>query len=183
MVTGVPLAAASSYVRLLGTTTLAAWLITAGIGGFMLRSWIARGGLSRQRATGVGVPPLLVFGHPSAAVTGLVVWICYLATWWAPLAWLGVGIISAAITLGICMVTLWTPYPIRDKPPESRPESPAPAGSPGEITDEMIAMLLTGSFPARKRPALQLAPLVPLCHGFAALATFMLATLTAAGAL
>src|SRR4029077_7533556 len=54
----------------LGLAALIAWLFTAGIGGYMLRTWVARGGLRRQRATGVGVPPGVVFGHASAALAG-----------------------------------------------------------------------------------------------------------------
>jgi hypothetical protein len=45
----------------------------------------------------------------------------------------------------------------------------------------MIASLLADPFPVRRRPRLRLAPLVPVGHGFAALATFMLAMLAAVG--
>lgn len=165
--------------------TLAAWLVTVSIGGYMLRTWIARGGLRRQRATGAGVPPPVVFGHAGTALTGLVVWIVFLATGWRPLAWLDVGIASAAITLGICMVTLWTPYPIRDpdsEPPATESPATAPAPPPDDftVTDEMIAKLLAEPFPARaRRRRTHLLPLIPACHGFTALATFLLATLTA----
>src|SRR5579863_2432273 len=96
----------------LAIAALISWLITASIGGYMLRTWVARGGLRRQRATGVGVPPAVVFGHASAALTGLAVWVSYLVTGWRPLAWLGVTLVCAAICLGICTVTLWTPYPV-----------------------------------------------------------------------
>jgi hypothetical protein len=160
--------------------TLVAWLLTASIGGYMLRTWVARGGLRRQRATGVGAPPLVIFGHAGTALTGLTIWICYLASGWLPLAWIDVGIIAAAITLGICMVTMWTPYPVRDPHPVRKPE-PTPAGHPDfTVTDEMIARLLADPFPARPRPKLQLLPLIPVCHGFAAFATFSLASITAA---
>ena len=30
------------------------WLVTASIGAYMLYTWVARGGLQAQRATGVG---------------------------------------------------------------------------------------------------------------------------------
>jgi manganese efflux pump family protein len=199
----------------LGIAALIAWLVTASIGGYMLRTWIARGGLRRQRATGVGVPPAVVFGHASAALTGLVVWVSYLASGWSPVAWLGVLLIGTAITLGICMVTLWTPYPIRPDPKAGekgeetaftavqgpgrfkgpvRPEvTPGAAGqgaeaAPGErpdgftVTDEMIARLLSEPMGVRRRRRLPLLPLIPACHGFAAMATFLLVTSTAIGA-
>ncbi len=199
--------------RPFAVVALIAWLLTAGIGAYMLRTWVVRGGLRAQRATGVGVPPAVVFGHASAALTGLAVWLSYLGTGWAPLAWLGVGFIATAIMLGICTVTMWTPYPIAvpEAVPEVVPEAgraPGPTAgehsagqhstgqhstgqhSPGErrpsedrgafeVTDEMIARLLASPFPGRRRPKLRLVPLIPAAHGFAALATFMLATLAA----
>jgi hypothetical protein len=190
----------------LGIAALISWLLTAGIGAYMLRTWIARGGLRRQRATGVGAPPAVVFGHPGAALTGLVVWIGYLGSRWDALAWLGVVLISAAITLGICMVTLWTPYPVRAEPKTeseapfaaasqpARPEATFGAAGQGPqaaaaqqpdaftVTDEMIAQLLAEPSSVRRRRRLQLLPLIPACHGFAAMATFLLATLTAVSA-
>ena len=48
----------------LAIAALIAWLITVSIGGYMLRTWIARDGLRRQRATGVGVPPPVVSSAP-----------------------------------------------------------------------------------------------------------------------
>jgi hypothetical protein len=151
----------------LSLAALISWVLTAAIGGYMLRTWIARGGLRLQRATkkwageAAGVPPAVVFSHAGAALTGLAVWASYLAAGWHPLAWAGVALIAAAIALGICTVTLWTPYPVRHDPLE-----------------EMIAGLPAGPPPGRRaRP--QLSPLIPAGHGLAALATFMLALLAA----
>ena len=39
---------------------MVAWVLTASIGVYMLRTWVVRGGLRRQRATGVGVPPTVL---------------------------------------------------------------------------------------------------------------------------
>jgi hypothetical protein len=178
----------------IGLAALIAWLLTAGIGGYMLRTWVARGGLRRQRATGVGVPPGVVFGHASAALVGLTVWISYLSSGWRPLAWIGVTLVCAAICLGICTVTVWTPYPVRPGPEAGREEDvegferrggPArPADPPDEhhdvftVTDEMIASLLAEPVRVRRR-RVRLLPLIPLAHGFGALTTFLL-TVTAA---
>ena len=193
----------------LSIAALTAWLLTVSIGAYMLRTWIARGGLRRQRATGVGVPPPVVFGHAGAALAGLTVWVSYLSSGWDPLAWFGVLLIATAITLGICMVTLWTPYPIRPDPGTGQDVPFATAGqlkgparpdvtlgtaaegqraAPAEhpdgftVTDQMIAKLLAEPFRVRRRRRLQLLPLIPACHGFAALATFMLAMLAALSA-
>jgi len=47
-----------------------AWVLTASIGAYMLRTWVTRGGLRRQRATGVGVLAGLVpVVHGFAALT------------------------------------------------------------------------------------------------------------------
>ena len=161
-----------------------AWVLTASIGVYMLRTWVTRGGLRRQRATGVGVPPAVVFGHASAALTGLLIWLGFVDTGLDLLAWLGVTVVAGAITLGVCTVTLWTPYPVA-VPPAPAPAAAAKAtgaAEPGTVTDEMIAELLADPFPASRRPRLKLAGLVPVAHGFAALTTFMLAVLAAISA-
>ena len=181
----------------IGLAALIAWLCTASIGGYMLRTWVARGGLRRQRATGVGVPPAVVFGHGSAALVGLTVWVSYLASGWRPLAWVGVALVCAAICLGICTVTLWTPYPVLPDPgagSEGEPEvraaraagggagrQAAPAGPQDAftVTDEMIASLLTEPSSPPRRSRRHLLPLIPLAHGLGALTTFLL-TVTAA---
>jgi hypothetical protein len=187
----------------MGLAALIAWLCTASIGGYMLRTWVARGGLRRQRATGVGVPPAVVFGHGSAALVGLTVWLSYLASGWRPLAWVGVVLVGTAISLGICTVTLWTPYPVRPDPgpggereaevnpahgargwaerqAAAGPET-APKAGPHDaftVTDEMIASLLDEPVQVRRR-RLHLLPLIPMAHGVGAVATFLL-TVTAA---
>jgi len=181
----------------MGLAALIAWLFTASIGGYMLRTWVARGGLRRQRATGVGVPPGMVFGHASAALAGLTVWISYLSSGWRPLAWVGVALAGTAICLGICTVTLWTPYPVLADPgagddgePEVRTarvaggfqRRQATATGPQDaftVTDEMIASLLAEPSAAPPRSRRHLLPLIPLGHGLGAVATFLL-TVTAA---
>jgi len=145
----------------------------------------------------VGVPPGMVFGHASAALAGLTVWISYLSSGWRPLAWVGVVLAGAAICLGICTVTLWTPYPVLPDPgaggngePDVRvasaaggfQERQATATGPYDaftVTDEMIASLLAEPPPPPRRSRRYLLPLIPLTHGFGALTTFLL-TVTAA---
>jgi hypothetical protein len=95
------------------SATLVSWLITASLGAFMLRTWLARGGLHRERAKPGGLPPQLIFGHATAAIAGLLVWAAFLVSGVRPLAWAAVGLLMAAIGLGLCTVTLWTPYPAR----------------------------------------------------------------------
>ena len=89
--------------------TLISWLVTASLGGFMLRAWLARGGLRREGAKAGGLPPPLIFGHAAAAGAGLLVWAAFLASGARPLAWAAVALLMAAVGLGLCTVTLWTP--------------------------------------------------------------------------
>ena len=165
-----------------------AWVLTASVGAYMLHTWVTRGGLRRQRATGAGVPPAVVFGHASAALTGLLIWLGFVSTGLDLLAWLGVTVVAGAITLGVCTVTLWTPYPVAvpsAAAPAVTPQA-TPAADPGTVTvtvtDEMIADLLADPFPATRRPRLKLTGLVPVAHGLGALITFMFAVLAAIGA-
>jgi hypothetical protein len=174
--------------------TFISWLLTASLGGFMLRTWLVRGGLRRERARAGGLPPQLIFGHAGLALFGLLVWAAYLASGVRALAWTAVGVLMLTVGLGLCTVTLWTPYPAR-KPGEQRaspwdePAVVVPETAAGgdqvdyQITDEMIARLIDETRreaasrhrPVRPNPAV----LVPIAHGFAAITTFVLAVTTA----
>ncbi len=179
--------------------TFISWLLTASLGAFMLRTWLARGGLRRERTRAGGLPPQLIAGHAGLALVGLVVWVAYLASGARALGWTAVGVLMVTVGLGVCTVTLWTPYPAR-KPDEPRassadepavvvPETAANGAEGGDsleyqITDEMIARLVDGSrreYAAWHRPIRpNLAVLVPVAHGFAAVGTFVLAVMTVA---
>jgi hypothetical protein len=164
---------------------LVGWLITASLGAFMLRTWLARGGLRRERARQGGLPPQLIVGHATAAIGGLFVWVGYLAEGTRPLAWAAVGALAVAIGLGLCTVTLWTPYPA-SRPGERRASDDLgarePVGDPVEswVTDELIARLLDESRPAQRPRPIPLNPavLVPVAHGFAAIGTFALVVMS-----
>jgi hypothetical protein len=117
--------------------TLACWVLTASLGGYMLRTWLAHGGLRRERARAGGLPPQLIFGHMGLALTGLALWTAYTISGSRAVCWAAVGIIIGAIALGICTVTLWTPYPatapgepLMGDPRSSHPASPPPSASP-----------------------------------------------------
>lgn len=201
-------AATAAASRALGLAALTTWLLDAGSGGYMLGTWIVRGGLRRQRAAGDRLGTGVVFGHFGMATTGLLVWASYLATRWAFLGWLAIGLLMVVIGLGISTVTLWTPFPARG--PEPDPGADRLAGSmlaePAEdaltlaVTDDDLARALTDEVllarlvddvvarapddPARTwpRPRAHLATLIPAGHGMAALATIVLAVLAAVSA-
>ena len=177
--------------------TLISWLVTASLGGYMLRTWLARGGLRRERARAGGLPPPLIFGHAGLAISGLLIWVAFVASGARALAWTAVAVLMVTVGLGLCTVTLWTPYPAR-RPGERRDATPwdeaaavisdtakSEAGEPGpqayQVTDEMIARLLEDPFRGPHRHTIRPNPavLVPIAHGFAAIATFVLAVTAA----
>jgi hypothetical protein len=182
------------HSRTLALLTLITWLFTASVGAYMFHTLASRGGLRRQRAVRDGLPPTALFGHFGLALTALLIWVCYLATSWAALAWAAVGLLMPAIGLGICTVTLWTPYP-HQAPPK---DSPARKLTDEPLTDEILARALTDEVlagrlvdevlarvpadpsQAAQKPARQIAVLIPVVHGMAAVATFALAVVTAA---
>ena len=219
-------AATAAPSRTLALVTLVTWLLDAGSGGYMLRTWIVRGGLRRQRSSD-RLGPRVVFTHFGMASTGLLIWLGYLATRWIVLAWLAVGMLTLVIGLGVSTVTLWTPFPAHRVPADAGgsggpggsgspgepgdPEDPVdPAvsspGEPGEdtltgrLTDELLTRALTDDVllsylvedvvaqsrthprkpPGRTRA--HAATLIPAGHGMAAIATMILAVLTAASA-
>jgi hypothetical protein len=202
--------AAAAPGRTLAFVTLGTWLFGAASGGYMLRTWIARGGLRRQRASD-RLAPRVVFGHFGVASTGLLVWVIYLTTRWIVLAWLAVGLLMLVIGLGVSTVTLWTPFPAHRASADTEPGDPGegrpadedaalPEGAlTGALTDEMLHRALTDDVllsqlvedvVARARPGTpkagrihgaHLAALIPASHGMAAITTMILAVLTAAG--
>jgi hypothetical protein len=195
-----PVAAAGISDRAMGVITLITWLLTASIGAYMFGTLTARGGLQRQRAVTGGLPPAALFGHFSLALTALVVWVSYVATGWAALAWTAVGLLMPAIGLGIATVTLWTPYPhLPAAGADATSGQLTSEGMATAVTDEVLATALTDDALAGRlvdqviagvsqgakrkrlsRPGGQMAVLIPVTHGIAAVATFALAVVTAA---
>ena len=115
-------------VTLLGYATLVAWLIAGAAGLYMFRTWLSRGGLSHQRSRRDGLPPVVIFTHLSLGALGLFAWVGYLVTGWDALAWTAVGLLMPGIGLGICTVTLWTPYPTLSPPRPAGDIGPGGAG-------------------------------------------------------
>ena len=196
-------ATTAAPARGLAVAALSTWIVDAVSGGYMLATWISRGGLRRQRTTD-RLAPRVVFTHFGLASTGLLIWTSFLVTGRIVLAWVAVAVLMLVIGLGISTVTLWTPFPAHrdDDAPAGADAAadgtPADGGLPGRITDEMLARALTDdallarlvdnvvdSVPANpsqpeRVPRPHLATIVPAGHGLAAIVTFLLAVLTAA---
>ena len=108
--------------------TLITWLIAGSAGLYMFRTWLSRGGLGHQRSRADGLPPAVIFTHLALGAVGLIAWAGYLATGLVALAWTGVGLLMLGIGLGICTVTVWTPFPTL---PQPGPPFPPPEAGPG----------------------------------------------------
>src|SRR5688572_4838995 len=84
---------------------LGAWIANVAVGAMLLATWLRKGG----RATGRShIRSWLVFGHMASAVTGLGLWITYLAAgrpaW---LAWFTWGFMFLINVLGDAMFIPW----------------------------------------------------------------------------
>ena len=139
---------------------LAAWLAAAVAGGYLLSAWLTRD--SRRRVIRKpGVTSALPFGHAGLAITGLGIWIAFMATSTSALAWTDVGL--TWVIAGLGMATLLT------SSPEQGPASTQAAALAG------AAEMSTAPFPV-KAPVLVIA-----LHGVFATATILLVLLAAVG--
>ncbi|HEU4568851.1 MAG TPA: hypothetical protein VFR99_12520 [Marmoricola sp.] len=87
---------------------LSTWVLAALMGGYLLATWIANGGLHpRSGDQPSRFAPQLIFGHGGLAATGLLVWIGYLVVGTIALAWSALGILALVATLGATMFGLW----------------------------------------------------------------------------
>jgi hypothetical protein len=179
---------------------LIAWLVAAGSGGYVLGSWIARGGTLQRRArgTGTGSPPAMLFGHFGLALSGLVIWVAYLVTGWAALAWVAVAVLLPVAGLG--MATLVTGLPGRRATTPQGHEGevgfgaddiavgdvaatsiqPASVGTSGSTRTAMIGAGSAGTSGTASARA-RLSPLVVAAHGALAVTTMILVLLAALG--
>lgn len=106
----------------------------------MMARWFVR-----ARRQGSGQQPVLNFAHFGLALTGLLVWISYLATGVTGLAWAGCGLLLAVASLGVTLVFLGpasTATALRSE------DGPAPVGHPpvfviaAHVTAACITILL-----------------------------------------
>jgi manganese efflux pump family protein len=127
----------------LNLAALIAWLVTVGLGVSMMARWITR--TWRHGAQPRGRGPVLNFTHFGLALTGLLIWISYLATGLTSLAWVACGLLLAVASLGIALVFLSPAAaaaetrPGDDPPPAGRPPVPLIAA---HITVACVTILL-----------------------------------------
>lgn len=88
---------------------LAAWLLTAGLGGYLATVWLRHGGLQQRRAGVTRLPLWLVTGHALLALTGLTAWVAFLLSRTPSSAWAASAIVLLAASLGFMMLFRWLP--------------------------------------------------------------------------
>lgn len=107
----------------LGLAALCAWLVTIGLGLQMLARWLRRGRVLSARRWRAAARNL---AHLGLAVVSLLIWIAYLGTGDAGLAWAACALLAVVTGLGMTLVFL----PATASPAGAGRAAPAP-GTPG----------------------------------------------------
>jgi manganese efflux pump family protein len=169
----------------LGYAALISWLITVGLGSWMMARWITRGGFRRARLSKAGLPPSLIFTHFGLAVAGLLVWGAYLATGLTAVAWAGCVLLLPVAGLGMAMLSLWLPerslaattVPAATVPAAQAVPAGATAGTGAVPGANAAAGAASPGPPAVRHPP----ALIVAAHGVFAVATILFALLAAVG--
>ncbi len=82
---------------------LVVWILTAGGGLVLATQWVRRNGLRQE----VGIRAPRLAAHVVLAVTGLALWIAYVASEEDVLAWIAVALLVAVAVLGFSMFAIW----------------------------------------------------------------------------
>jgi hypothetical protein len=166
----------------LDLAALAAWAVTVAAGTWLLAGWIARGGLRRRYARVAGVPRAVIVGHFTLALTGLVIWIAFLATSVPALAWASVAVVLSVAGLG--MATLAGGLPEQRRPADGALE-PQPAATGNSVSAGAVEGGNVELAPTRTAAIVVPAgkPLAVIAlHGALASATILLVVLAAIAA-
>jgi hypothetical protein len=105
----------------LGLAALGAWLGTAVAGSYLLAGWLMTGDQRRGRAVrrtfrprrirAAGLTRGFIIGHFGLALVGLGIWIAFLGTGVAALAWVSVGAVILIAGLGMGVLSADLPEP------------------------------------------------------------------------
>jgi manganese efflux pump family protein len=110
----------------LSLAALAAWVLTATAGAFLLAGWfrsrLAGRGRRHPRTRAANPATAVTVGHFGLALTGLGVWIGFVATGLGVLAWIAVALVVVIAGLGMAVLAVALPEPSR---------SPAATGKAG----------------------------------------------------
>jgi hypothetical protein len=156
---------------------LAAWVATMLAGSWLLAGWLVRGGLRRRESRG-GVPPAVVVGHFTLALAGLGVWIAFVVTGVAAVAWVAVGVILAIAGLGMATLAGGLPGAA-----DAGPDTPGPAAAPTTGREALAVEAPALEAPVLEAPVRVGKPVTLIVvHGALASATILLVVLAAIGA-
>jgi hypothetical protein len=156
---------------------LAAWIVTAAAGAYLLA------GLLGSRRPWQWRPDALTAGHAGLALTGLAVWIAYVVTVAPALSWIALGI--TFVIAGLGMATLLSgpsdpgdvPAPAASPTPPPVPEAPAGLTDAGVAAPARLAAAPQAARGGSRAPAYAIA-----AHGALATLTILLVLLAAIGA-
>jgi hypothetical protein len=86
---------------------LVTWILAALLGGYLLATWMIKGGMPRSGERRSRFAPQLILGHAGLAATGLGIWVTYLIVATSALAWAAVADLVVVAVLGTTMFGLW----------------------------------------------------------------------------
>ncbi|HTX27982.1 MAG TPA: hypothetical protein VME19_13285 [Streptosporangiaceae bacterium] len=121
----------------LDLAALAAWVLTASAGAYMLAGWLLswlarrRGRPRRRRPADIGT--VFTFSHLGLALTGLGTWIAFVATDLSVLAWVALGMVVLIAGLGMGVLAA------------SLPESAGASGAAGRAGRPVIVIAAHGT--------------------------------------
>ena len=180
-VTVAPARAASDLP--LSLAALAAWIVTAAAGGYLLAGWLAHGGWRRRHIRAAGLPPLVILGHAGLAAAGLAIWVAFLASGVPALAWTAVGLTLVIAGLGLATLVTGLPEPAESTAAEpAAPADQAHADLAGTAGDAAGPALATRAAALAAPAKVRMPWTVIAAHGVLATATIVLVLLAAIGA-
>ena len=164
---------------------LLAWLVTAASGGYVLVRWLRAGG--RLRRTTTAAPPVVIMGHVGFDLLGLVLWVSFMATGWAALAWASAGLLAPVAGLGMAVLVIGLPGPRPAAGPTAdqaalavEPAGPGPLPAPAGGAAVLVVPPAPAAAPAP--PAARQPVLVIALHGLFAVTVLLLVITAAVGA-
>jgi hypothetical protein len=153
---------------------LVTWVITAGLGFFMLGTWISNGGTRTDGSAASSFRPPVVFCHFMLAAMGLLVWVVYVIDDSQVLAWVAFVDLVVVAGLGDTLVYRW----FKDRQASVTGETGASAlrGGTGGSTGGARGAVSTRSLTLAEQ---RIPQVVVVTHGVFAVATVVLVLLAA----
>jgi hypothetical protein len=140
---------------------LITWFAAVLLGLFMLAVWLIENDVTDRSVAPSRLPMLIIFAHMFLAAAGLAMWVVYVVLERMMFAWTAIGILGGIAALGGMLFLRWFPVGRGATRPPSMTQ--LPGGT--------LAAPAEGNFPV----------VIVAAHGLLAVATLVLALLTALG--